>query len=152
MKGCLLIPLAALVSLALGVIAMFLLESATGNTKLASSIGTGVWLFSFLIILPYGSLWFTPESFVLPPKSDSLLRNWRSGRAERKLQGAELRFGIVLGFLGAVISGMADAPSYVSVIVGISCALVGTLLGFDFKRRVLRIREQHERNQSGQVT
>lgn len=146
MKGCLLIPLAFAISFTIGMVAGLFLGAAIGNEKLAGVIATGVWLFSFLVLLLYGSLWFSnPADFLYPPKSDSLLGDWRSRRRESKLEAAELRVAIVFGILGGGLSAVADAPTYASVLVIVSCAIVGFFLGFDFKKRVLRRREAYER-------
>jgi hypothetical protein len=150
-KGCLLFPAALIVSFALGIGVTVLLEFATVNHDLASVIGTGVWFFSLFVILPYGSLWLSdPEEIAVPPEATSTVQHWRNAKAESKLQAAELRMGVVFGLIGAGMAMAAGAPTYLVAIVATSCAIVGMLVGFDYKRRVLRIREQFQSDKSSQ--
>ena len=143
MKGCLLLIGSFVVGLGIGLGVAVALRAITGDNDLASAIGMGVWLISVPTILVYASLWFTdPYEIANPPQPSTTVQKWRAQKAESKLQAAEFRMGFIFAMIGGATAGIAQGSNLVVTIVTICCAVVGGLVGFDVKRRILRIREK----------
>jgi hypothetical protein len=132
---------AILGGLILGTAVNLVLSAITGNEQVSASVGTGIWLMSTVLILMYGSLWTTdPEEIRNPPPPGSTGQCWRMEKADRKLATAELRVGVVFAFIGGGMASAANGSPSVVAAVAVGCALVGGLLGHDYRRRVRRIK------------
>ncbi len=143
MKSCLLLIGSVVVGFGIGLGVTVILCAITGNNDLASAIGTGVWLISVLTILAYTSLWFAePYEIANPSRPSTTIQKWRAQKADNKLQTAELRMGFVFAMIGGGMASIAKGSNLVITIVAICCAGVGGLIGFDVKRRVLRLRKR----------
>ncbi len=141
--GCLVIPGAFGGGLATGLLVSGTLNYLTANQQLAQSVGAGVGFISSLLLFMYGPLWIgDPESVLPPPKSTSLLQQWRDAKVESKLQSAEIRCGIVFALIGGVSASGANASNSLIYIVVIGSSMLGGLAGYDLKRRVVRLRRQ----------
>ena len=142
MKGCLALIGSFVVALGIGLGVAATVRATTGDDDLGSTIGTGVWLISFLTILAYASLWSTdPYEIANPPQPSTTFQKWRARKAENKLLAAELRMGFVFAMIGGAVAATAKGSNLVVTIVAVCCAVGGGLVGFDSKRRTLRIRE-----------
>jgi MFS family permease len=128
-----------------GVLAGFIAGQAvrffTLNDQLSVAIGVGVWILSFLVFFAYGLL-FTkaPEEFRPPSANTSPWRQRRKIREEGMLQTAELRMAFVFGLISACAANYVNAPHWLTAVIAAPCALVGALIGYDLKRRTLKIR------------
>lgn len=143
--GCLLLIAFGAASFALGKATSWLLMAAGVDESVASPVGVAVWWLGFCVLLCYGSLLLTPRVFF---KDDSRLttlrRRRRKAKAESKLRTAEFRMGFVFAMVGAAASQVSGVPTWAVWIIAISLAAVGGFVGYDFKRRVKALRQQHD--------
>ena len=142
-KVCLLLAGAMIGGLVIGLVVTAILSNITGDFELSSQIGSGIGLISCVLILVYAPLWYTdPEEIANPSKPTSTIQRRRAAKARSKLQTAELRIGFVFAMIGGMTASTANGSNIVITIVTICCAVLGGFVGFDFKRRVRRIRDQ----------
>jgi hypothetical protein len=146
MKGCLLFVAAFIGCFGAGQVVIEVLRAGGVDEPLGSSIGTAVWLFSFLTLIAYSPLWMDWEKTASQINPRSLTP--RERRAESKLQTAEFRMGAVFGLLGGAFASVANGSDMVVWTIAILCALVGGCMGYDIKRRVRRLREQFAAEQA----
>jgi hypothetical protein len=140
MKDCLLVVGVFITCFGAGQVVIEALRAAGVGERLGNSIGTAVWLFSFLTLIAYSPLWLDREKTAsqINPRSMS----HRERRAESKLRTLELRMGGAYGLLAGTFASVANGPDVIVWAFAILCALIGGCLGYDIKRRVRRLREQ----------
>lgn len=146
MKGCLLFIGAVAGGLCLGVAVSVALRFIINNDDVSNAVGTAVWLWSFVLFYVYGTLWIAdPYEIANPPLPGSIIQRWRTTKAERKLQTAELRIGIVFAAIGGSTASFAKGSPLLIATVAILTGIVGGFVGHDLTRRVRLIRERHTR-------
>ena len=119
----------------------FRLRPLTGDGELSAMVGTGVWVVSVPTIYAYATLWLTdPEDIANPPRRRSVVEPWRKITAENALQASEWTMGLAYAMLGGGMAWRNNGAFLAIVIMAVCCGGAGALIGFDYKRRVLRIR------------
>lgn len=143
MKGFLVLVLSIFAAVGVGMVVCTVVQLLGGDGEVVSLIGSGVGVLGFLTVVTYLSLWVSdPSEFAEPPTPTTTGGIWRVNKDESKLQSAAWRLGFVYALIGGVISGAASESNVTLVVVVIFCGAVGWWIGFDFKRRVLKIRER----------
>jgi hypothetical protein len=125
------------VAFAVGRLVAFALVAAGAGARTASIVGCTCWLLLSMVLLCYGQ--------ILLPSADWLRKPKRGSRAEGKFQTIELRMAFVFAMIAGAAASIANLPDLTVWLVAGTLAIVGGVIGHDFKRRVERLRQQRQR-------